>query len=177
MAMQLHELTLEAPRMKYPQWALVLAVMASMAACNPQPAARPTPTQIAAVPAAPTTRPASPTPSRTASLPEHRIGVRVVNGVGEFYDRISGEKFVPRGNNFIRLAPQRTEDGSTQVYHSVFDPGRYDSVEIAGHMGHMRYAGYNMVRVFVSQNTIGSPAGGLSEEYMHNVADFLRLAK
>jgi len=27
--------------------------------------------------------------------PEHRIGIRVVAGVGEFYDRQTGEKFIP----------------------------------------------------------------------------------
>jgi hypothetical protein len=100
----------------------------------------------------------------------------VVTGTGEFYDRVTGERFVPRGNNFARLAPQRREDGSTQTYHSVFDPGEYDPVDVAGHLARMHAEGYNVVRVFVSQNTIGAPAGGLSPEYMENVADFLRLA-
>src|SRR5215510_14813911 len=61
--------------------------------------------------------------------PEHRIAIRVVNGVGEFYERTTGQKFVPRGMNYVRLAPQKREDGSMQVYHSVFDPGGYDPAE------------------------------------------------
>lgn len=40
-----------------------------------------------------------------SGLPDHRIGIRVVNGVGEFYDRKTNKKFVPRGNNYIRLSP------------------------------------------------------------------------
>ena len=51
----------------------------------------------------------SPTPisekAEPVPQPEHRIGVRVVNGAGEFYDRLSGEKFIPRGNNHISLDP------------------------------------------------------------------------
>jgi hypothetical protein len=39
-----------------------------------------------------------------SGLPDHRIGIRVANGVGEFYDRTTNQRFVPRGNNYIRLA-------------------------------------------------------------------------
>ena len=42
------------------------------------------------------TVPDSPTP------PVHRIGARVVDGVGEFYDTSTGERFVPRGMNYNR---------------------------------------------------------------------------
>ena len=115
-------------------------------------------------------------PSAQPGMPQHRIGVRVVNGIGEFYDRVTGERFVPRGNNFARLAPQRRDDGSTQICHSVFDPGEYDPADVAGHLARMHAEGYNVLRVFISQNTIGAPPGGLSPEYMENVADFLRLA-
>ena len=55
---------------------------------------------------------------RTPPLPpEHRIDVRDVNGIGEFYDRATGAKFIPRGNNYIRLAPQKNASGALQVYH------------------------------------------------------------
>ena len=30
---------------------------------------------------------------------EHRIGIRLVDGNGEFYNRLSGERFTPRGTN------------------------------------------------------------------------------
>ena len=41
----------------------------------------------------------------------------------------------------------------------------------------MHADGYNVVRVFVSQNTIGTADDGLSQPYMQNVADFLARAK
>lgn len=126
------------------------------------------------------TRAGSPTiisPATAPPPPEHRIGVRVIDGVGELYDRVTGQKFVPRGNNYARLAPQTAPDGSKQIYHSVFDPGKYDSARLAAAFQQMHADGYNVVRVFVSQNTIGTADDGLSTSYIQNVADFLRLAK
>jgi len=123
---------------------------------------------------------ASPSTVPPTSVPEppieHRIGVRVVDGVGEFFDRETNVTFVPRGNNYTRLDPQHLEDGSTQTYHSVFDLGLYDRAEITTAFREMHALGYNIVRTFVSQNTIGT-AGGLNETYMDNVIDFLGLAK
>ena len=59
-------------------------------------------------------------------LPEHRIGVRVVNGVGEFYNRITGEKFVPRGANYVVISLQKNRAGEQYVSHATFGPGFYD---------------------------------------------------
>jgi F5/8 type C domain/Cellulase (glycosyl hydrolase family 5) len=109
--------------------------------------------------------------------PEHRIGVRVVNGVGEFYDRAMGEQFVPRGMNYVNLGPQTNPDGETTTYHAVFDPDKYDPLKVSAAMKQMHDDGYNVVRVFLSQNTMGTADDGLSDPYMKNVADFLNLAK
>ncbi len=103
--------------------------------------------------------------------------MRVVGGVGEFYDRQSGEKFIPRGMNYVRLGPQSAPDGSTQTYHSTFDPGKYDGEHVEVALERMHTDGYNVVRVFVSQNTIGAADGGLSRPYLQNVADFLGRAR
>jgi len=108
--------------------------------------------------------------------PEHRIGVRVVDGVGEFYDRQTGERFVPRGNNYTQLGPQTHPSGSTQIYHTTFDPGVYDAAQTETVFQEMHDLGYNTVRVFVSQNTIGTDRG-LDPAYMDNVIDFLELAE
>jgi hypothetical protein len=102
----------------------------------------------------------------------HRIRVRVVDGVGEFYDDQTGERFVPRGNNYIRLAPT----GSI-LYHSTFNVGLYDTLRAGAALESMRMHGYNVVRVFLAPNEIGDPAGGLSQPYVANLADFVQLAK
>ncbi|MFN2143724.1 MAG: cellulase family glycosylhydrolase [Anaerolineales bacterium] len=131
---------------------------------------KPAPTEVPAVTLEPTPPP-----------PEHRIGIRVVDGVGEFYDRLTGEKFIPRGNNYIRLAQQQGMSGETFFYHSTFNVGLYDPVQVDTALSRMHQDGYNVVRVFVQggcrDDCIGDPAGGLSQAYIVNVADFLSLAK
>ncbi len=134
-----------------------------------------TPTSTEA-PASTTSTTVAATSTTGPPAPEHRIGVRVVDGVGEFFDRQTGATFVPRGNNYTRLDPQPTPGGGSQVYHSVFDPGRYDVAELTTALDEMEALGYNVVRVFVSQNTIGT-SDGLDEAYMDDVIDFLRRAK
>jgi len=117
----------------------------------------------------------------TPTLPEHRIAIRVMNGIGEFYDRRSGEKFIPRGNNYIRLASQQGFSGETFFYHSTFNTNLYDPVQVDEALSKMQEQGYNVVRVFMQGSCknycLGDPAGGLLEGYIANVADFLQKAK
>jgi hypothetical protein len=123
----------------------------------------------------------TPSPAPAYIPPEHRIGVRVVDGIGEFYDRVTGEKFVPRGNNYIRLAQQKAYSGEIMNYHSTFNIGLYDPDQAEEALQRMHADGYNTVRVFVHGNCqsgcIADPAGGLNKEYIANVVDFLRKAK
>jgi len=127
---------------------------------------------------------ASATPTRTPSPgppPEHRIGVRLADGVGEFYDRVTGERFVPRGNNYVRLDEQDSYSGELMFYHSTFNVGLYDPALTEEALRRMHADGYNVVRVFLNGNCrtgcIGDPAGSLSEAYIANVVDFLRKSK
>ena len=63
----------------------------------------------------------------------HRIDIRLVEGVAEFYDTINDEKFVPRGNNYAHLAWQY-EAFSDQLifYHSIFMVGLYNQSRGSG---------------------------------------------
>lgn len=99
---------------------------------------------------------------------EHRIGVRAVDGAGEFYDRLTGERFVPRGANLIRLSG----------YHVTFNPGSYDPDALDAQLARMAEGGYNVVRVFHDHGSsgLGGDAGRVSA-YMDNVADFLHRAR
>lgn len=111
--------------------------------------------------------------------PVHRIGVRVVEGKGEFFDRWTGGTFVPRGNNLIRLATQETSYGPI-YYHSTFNPSLYDHADMRSQLVRMSTDGYNVVRVFLNHccptDAIGDP-GGLNAAYLDTVVRFLRLAK
>lgn len=119
-------------------------------------------------------------PAMAQTLPVHRIGVRTVNGVGEFYDRTTNNRFIPRGNNFIRLAKQTGYSGSATTYHSTFNVGVYDGADAEQALSRMRSDGYNIVRTFLNScctGGIGDPSGGLKQAYLLNVADFLKRAK
>lgn len=145
-----------------------LALIMLMASCQ-APAAAPAATAPA--------MPAEPTPPP----PEHRIGVRVVAGVGEFYDRATGDRFVPRGNNYVRLAAQQAPSGETIQYHSTFNVGLYDAARAGEALRRMRAQGYNTTRVFLNgcclADSLGDAAGGLSSAYIENLVDFLRQAE
>ncbi len=113
------------------------------------------------------------------AIPEHRIGVRVVNGLGEFYNTETGEKFVPLGMNYARL--DHSVGGGDGGWHSTFDPNLYDPLKIDQAFNQMEADGYNVVRVFIdccsSPGTqVGSRSGGLSKPYMAKVVDFLERA-
>lgn len=151
------------------------------------PKATPVPTSNPIIAsAAPSARPTD-IPTATATTvptqppPEHRIAVRVVNGNGEFYDRVNGDTFIPRGNNFIRVDQMESYSGEMMYYHSTFNLNYYDPQAVDDSLRSMHEQGYNVVRVFLNgnckQNCIGNEAGGLSEAYMANVADFLNKAK
>jgi hypothetical protein len=119
---------------------------------------------------------------RPPPLTEHRIGVREVSGVGEFYDRTTGARLVPRGSNYIRVAPQVDVFGRTQVYHSTFNLGDYDAARADAALSRMAVAGYNVVRVFVNNTCVqrcsaNMRTGQISSSYVANVADFLRRAR
>ncbi|MBU1297917.1 MAG: cellulase family glycosylhydrolase [Bacteroidetes bacterium] len=116
----------------------------------------------------------------SADAQVHRIGIRFVNDAAEFYDCESDSKFIPRGNNYIRLAKQKRPDGGELYYHSTFNVGLYDTVRTAQALKKMKHYGYNVVRVFLNHfcdGGIGDKNSHLSHIYMNNVVDFLRRAK
>jgi hypothetical protein len=117
-----------------------------------------------------------------APVPEHRIAVRDVNGFGEFYDRVGGAKFVPRGNNYVRLAAQVDIFGRTQVYHSTFNVGEYDAARADAALSRMAAAGYNVARVFLNTTCARGciadmRTGQISASYVASLSDFLRRAR
>lgn len=110
--------------------------------------------------------------SATGAAPKHVIGLRVVGGSGELFDRRTGRRFVPRGANYVRLAPEG---------HATFNLGRYAGKRASTALARMRALGYNTVRVFVGGSCTGcGGAGGtarVSRAYAKNLTDFLRRAK
>lgn len=99
-----------------------------------------------------------------------RIGVRLVNGFGQLYNRSTGAAFVPRGNNYIRVVND---------WHSTFTPSLYDSAAVESALTRMQSDRYNVVRVFLDyiriQGNLTQP--GLDPAYMSKVFDFMTRAR
>ena len=85
------------------------------------------------------------------------IGVRLVNGLGEFYHRNSGQAFVPRGTNYVRLEWQQDQGGTAVFYHSTFNVGAYDGLRADAALAAMQARGFNVVRVFLNGCTGAMP--------------------
>ncbi len=118
--------------------------------------------------------------SMDAEAQLQRIGIRFVNDTAQFYVRGSGDKFIPRGNNYIRLAKQKSLNGVDFVYHSTFNVGLYDTLRTEQALKKMNRYGYNVVRVFLNpccDGGIGNQFLQLSHIYMNNIVDFLRRAE
>jgi hypothetical protein len=116
---------------------------------------------------------------RPSPEPVGPIAIRTVNGDAEFYDVGTGERFVPRGANYLRLAPMTP--GDPNLWQSTLSPGHYDAPRAEAALQEMRAAGFNVVRVSVDccrpERNAGDPAGGVSAAYVANAVDFLRRAQ
>ena len=104
-----------------------------------------------------------------SGAPMNRIGTKVINAQGAFFETATGSLFIPRGQNYIRLAASG---------HAVFEPGLYSPQNVESALEYMRGSGYNYVRVFLADsNSINSGFGlsspGISDAYLNNVADFI----
>jgi hypothetical protein len=108
-------------------------------------------------------------------------------GLGYFRYKGTTTEFIPRGNNYIRLASYKC-GGNTGGYHSTFQPPNYDSAGAESSLSYMQSYGYNVVRVFIDQGSwqratcgnngiAGNYNGtGMDTAYLDNVADFIRRA-
>jgi len=127
-----------------------------------------------------TTVPTTTTPPIIAA-PEHRIGIRSVDGVAEFFDKVTGEQFVPRGNNYNLLRPVNDPIIGEASLDVTLSTDFYDVEYIENDLAAMEALGYNIVRILpencAATGCITGLAGGLRGAYMDNMVDFIRRAK
>lgn len=83
--------------------------------------------------------------------PLPRIAVRT-GDPAEFYNTESGCRFLPEGNNYIKLI-----ELAGTLYHTTFNEGLYDAGAAETALTQMAHDGYNTVRVFLNN---GTPATG-----------------
>jgi hypothetical protein len=109
--------------------------------------------------------------------------VRLAGGSGEFYDRQSGQSFVPRGSIFVRRRVNETPGGLFVFSSSTFAVGAYNAAAADSALQTMSSEGYDAVRIFLDvtcrSGCLSDPAApnGLSQSYLVNVTDFLWRAK
>ncbi len=107
-----------------------------------------------------------------------RIKVRQVDGVAEFFRTDSGDRFVPRGVNYIDFI--RDENG---VYRdAVFATATFDADRVREAFANLAAHGYNTVRVFfdtcgIGRSCIGVPGGqGMQARYLDNMTEVMHIA-
>ncbi len=116
------------------------------------------------------------------------IDIRTKNGQPEFYDTLSGEKFIPRGINYTWSGNRIS--GKPNGYHNVFDPIGDDNFQTRKHIYFAAIKDiaaneYNIVRVFLNADAMGpegqkgsldDPAPSINKDYINNIKEFLREA-
>ena len=111
------------------------------------------------------------------SVNEHRIGIREIDNQAEFYDRVSGEKFEPRGFNYIQLVNSPAGFyGESELFHA--DSHNLEAID--DDFQRMAALGYNSLRVFVDlcrgERCIANQEG-LDPTYMDNIVSLLERAR
>ena len=117
-------------------------------------------------------------PSATPhSPPPHDIGVRQTAATAEFFHRQTGEKFTPRGANYV-FVPYNGASVTELLKVGIYDPER-----TRRDFGDLADNGYNTVRVFLDHCNAGPGCigdddnQGLNPAYVDNIADMLAAAR
>ncbi len=103
--------------------------------------------------------------------------MRQVNGTAEFYFRLSGEQFVPRGVNYVYIP-----HGGV-ISNLTLKVGVYNPVRTRQDFGDLAARGYNTVRVFLDHCAAGPGCigdmdnEGLNPSYLDNITDMLAAAR
>jgi hypothetical protein len=116
------------------------------------------------------------------------IDIRTKNGKPEFYDTLTGKRFIPRGVNYTWSG--NSINGKKNGYHNVFDPigdGNFQkrkNIYFAA-IKDIAASKYNLIRVFLNADAMGpngqkgsldDPAPSINKDYIKNIKEFLREA-
>ncbi|GAB4422391.1 MAG: hypothetical protein Kow002_11730 [Anaerolineales bacterium] len=107
-----------------------------------------------------------------------RIGIRIVDGVAEFYNTGTDEKFIPRGVNYVDF--YHNPEGSYE--DRVMATDVYDPERVRAAFRNLAHYGYNTVRIFFDTcgngpACIGNYGGkGVNPLYLDNMIDLMHIA-
>ncbi len=104
-----------------------------------------------------------------------KIGVRTTATGSEFYSKLTGKRFIPRGSTYVHFS---------NGLEYTFNVGSYSTANAAASLEEMKNNGYNTVRIGMNYEELGRDANGnvlshpgLNPQYMANVIEFLSLAR
>ncbi|MCB2209834.1 discoidin domain-containing protein [bacterium] len=154
---------------------VIIFLILILTACKPAATLAPaTPTNQSPTDAVTETAP-TPTPPPPA---EHVISIRIVDGEAEFFNRNTGEKFIPRGTNYIHIV--RTETNTLQ--DRLLGTADFESDAIRVRFQRLSELGYNTVRIFMDSCNRGPTCitngdqPGLNPDYLDNLATLMQIA-
>jgi hypothetical protein len=106
-------------------------------------------------------------------VPTQKVGIRVVDGIGEFYLTESDEGFVPRGNNLL-FWDETGRNNSPEI------PQVYDPEWVRTEFQTMTDLGFNAVRFMngacPQQNCVTGSNERFGDEYLDNLTEILQIA-
>jgi hypothetical protein len=152
---------------------LILAVLAVLVgACSGDANVDTTNGTEDSVPTTSTTAAPTPTSTEPEPVPGPLIGIRSVDGVAEFYDTLSEDRWIPRGTNLIRVYGAGAE---TPISQNTFD-----AVWIEERLQAMEDLGFNVVRVMLeicdTGHCVAGPNEEISPQFLDNATQFLAMA-
>ena len=164
--------------------ALVVVTLA-VAACTTSDGSTSTPPLTTRLTVSQSTTTQTTTPSTTLAAqpadPTHRIAIRTVDGAAEFYDTVTGDRFVPRGNNYNILREMNDAANGFVAVDVTLSTSFYDTAQVEADLSRMQEMGYNIVRIFPetcgATGCITGMTGGIRGEFMDNMVDFMKRAK
>ena len=125
--------------------------------------------------------PTSTTTVSSAAPIAHRIAIRIVDGAAEFYDTVTGDQFIPRGNNYNTLREVDDALMGRMALDTTLSTGLYDPDLVEADLSLMEEMGYNIVRIMPetcgATGCITAMTGGVRGDYVDNMVDFMRRAK
>jgi len=108
------------------------------------------------------------------------IDIRIKNGKPEFYDTLTGKRFIPRGIDYTWSG--NSINGKKNAYHNVFDPigdGNFQKrkkIYFAA-IKDIATNEYNIIRVFLNadamdpkgqKGSLDDPAPSINKDYINN---------
>ncbi len=104
-----------------------------------------------------------------------RIAIRSTANGPEFFDKTSGDVFVPMGYNYAHLQ-DFTWKGEPLKGHATFNSEYYDPSASENTLFKLQEAGYNTIRVFINPIAVSETKDVLENAYILNVVDFIKQA-